>query len=82
MEVKLFMKDFEDYGSLARGCNSSFISLSPKSRDPLTLKNYRPVKLVGCLYKILLKVLSIRLKKVLNKVISPKQPTYVEGKKS
>lgn len=62
-DVVRFIKDFEDYGRLANGCNSSFISLIQKIKDPLILKNFRPVNLVGCLYKMLSIVLANRLKK-------------------
>lgn len=79
-DVISFVKDFELSGSFEVGCNSSFISLIPKVSDPLTLKDYRPINLVGCLYKVLSKVLANRLKKVLNKIISPSQTAYVEGR--
>lgn len=78
--VILFVRDFGDSGILVRGCNSSFISLIPKSKDPLYLKDYRPENLVGCLYKVLYKVLANRPKRVITKTISPEQSTYVRGR--
>lgn len=47
--------------------------------DTVTLKDYRLINLIGCMYKILSKVLSIGIKKVFGKVISLEQSTYVEG---
>lgn len=79
-DVCRFVNDFEVSGSLARGCNASFVSLIPKVNDPLYVKDYRPINLVGSLYKILSKVLSIRLKKVLHKIISSEQSAYVGGR--
>lgn len=80
VDVIRFIKDFESSGVIAKGCNSSFISLIPKTSDPLTLKEYRPINLIGCIYKVLSKVLANRLKKVLNKIISLTQTAYVAGR--
>ncbi|RVW88789.1 Transposon TX1 uncharacterized 149 kDa protein [Vitis vinifera] len=44
------------------------------------LRDYRPISLVGGLYKLLAKVLAIRLKKVVSKVVSPTQNAFVEGR--
>ena len=38
-----------------------------------------PISLLGSLYKILAKVLANRLRRVLDKVISPSQNAFVEG---
>lgn len=79
-DVIMLVKDFESSGILAKGCNSSFISLIPNSNDPLYLKDYRPINLVGCLYKVLSKILVNHLKRVLDKIICPEQTAYVEGR--
>lgn len=62
-DILMFIKDSEGSGMLVRGCNFSFILLISKIRDPLTLKDYRLVNLVGYLYKVLSKVLAKHLKK-------------------
>lgn len=79
-DIMAFVKYFEQSGKINTGCNSSFISLIPKCRDPLTLKDYRPVNLIGCMYKILSKVLSVRLKSVMSKIISQEQMAYIDGR--
>jgi len=61
--------DFEEEGRWPRGTNASFISLIPKVENPQILNEFKPISLVGCLYKIVAKILSLRLKKVLHKVI-------------
>ena len=44
------------------------------------MKDFRPISLVGGLYKWLTKVLANRLKVVLAKVISTSQNAFVEGR--
>ncbi|KAJ0554035.1 putative RNA-directed DNA polymerase [Helianthus annuus] len=62
------------------GCGSSFIALIPKVKDPLSLKDYRPISLVGIVNKVISKVLANRLKKVLNSVISSSQSAFLGGR--
>ena len=50
----------------------------PKKKGVDDLKDFRPISLVGCLYKLLTKVLANRLKKVMGKVISKFQNAFVE----
>lgn len=56
------VKYFEDFGYLSRGSNSSFISLFPKVKNPLSLNEFHLFSLIACIYKILSKVLSSRIK--------------------
>ena len=44
------------------------------------LGDYRPISLLGGLYKLLAKVLANRLKKVIGKVVSPDQNAFVMGR--
>lgn len=46
--------------NIPKGCNASFIAVVPKVHDPTKLDQYRPISLVGSLYKIISKVLSDR----------------------
>ena len=75
-----YVRHFEDNGHIANGCNSSFITLVPKCKDPLSLGDYRPVNLIGCMYKIVAKILAGRLKKVMNLVVDEVQSAYVDGR--
>ena len=52
------VEDFHRFGSLPRGSNPSSITLIPKVKDPQGLGGFRPISLIGCIYKLLSKVLS------------------------
>ncbi|GJT61429.1 RNA-directed DNA polymerase, eukaryota, reverse transcriptase zinc-binding domain protein [Tanacetum coccineum] len=71
---------FEKFGCLTRGCNASFIVLIPKNSDHVDLGDYRPISLIGCMYKVLSKLLSRRLCKVIHKLIRPNQTTFLSGR--
>ena len=42
-------------GLLPLGCNSSFIALIPKSHEAKMVKDFRPISLIGSMYKIITK---------------------------
>lgn len=75
-----FVAYFESSGRFATGCNSSFITLIPKIKDPLNLGEYRPISLIGCMYKIMAKILASRLKWVVGTVVDEVQSIYIEGR--
>jgi hypothetical protein len=60
--------------------NKGQITLIPKSGDQARLGNWRPITLLGNLYKILAKVLVGRVQTVLPHVIRPNQTDFVEGR--
>ena len=74
------IKHFERSSHLGRGCNPSFISLVPKCKDPIDISDYRPISLIGCVYKIISKLLASRLACVIHKVISPNQTAFLSGR--
>jgi len=51
-----------------------------KSQQPQRLNDFRPISLVGCLYKVLAKVLTNRLRLVVGYVVSESQSAFVPGK--
>lgn len=53
---------------------SLFVSLEPWSKDGV------PISLVGCIYKIVTKILVKRLKRVLPNLISKEQSGFLEGR--
>lgn len=62
---------------LSKSVTSSFLALIPKSNNPLSLDDYKPICLIWCIHKIISKALAARIKKVIGKVISNFQSTFV-----
>ncbi|KAJ9565877.1 hypothetical protein OSB04_001843 [Centaurea solstitialis] len=75
-----FFDWFWEEGNISGGCNASFLTLIPKSENPFGLNDFRPISLIGILYKILLKVLAERLKRVIGGVISYEQSAFIKGR--
>lgn len=63
----IFYNEFHDNGVLTGELGSSFIALIPQ-KVAIPRKDYRPISLIGSLYKILAKVLANRLRMVLLKI--------------
>lgn len=75
-----FFKDFHDQGKFVKSINVFFMVLIPKKGGAEDLKDFRPISLVGSLYKLLAKVLANRLKKVMGKLVSKSQSAFVKGR--
>nr|GEV47131.1 hypothetical protein [Tanacetum cinerariifolium] len=52
---------FFDHDVFPRGCNSSFIALIPKVMDAKFVTDFRPISLIGSVYKVVTKILANRL---------------------
>ena len=62
--LKVFNEFFEN-GLINAKTNATYICLIPKKLNSISIKDFRPISLVTSLYKILVKVLSLRLREVL-----------------
>ncbi|GAU42390.1 hypothetical protein TSUD_296880 [Trifolium subterraneum] len=69
--------EFHEKAALPKVVTASFLTLIPKKDHPQDLFDYRPICLIGSLYKILSKILANRLKKVLGKLISSCQSAFL-----
>ncbi|GKV09172.1 hypothetical protein SLEP1_g20714 [Rubroshorea leprosula] len=79
-EIAGFIREFQEQGRLVRGSNASFITLIPKVENPHKIEEYRPISLIGIMYKIIVKLLANRLRKVLDKIIGEQQMAFIEGR--
>jgi hypothetical protein len=69
-EVCIMFDQFHGNARLSKGLLSFFITLIPKVVRPSTLGDFRPISLLGCLYKLIAKVLPARLAKVMDSVVA------------
>ncbi|GJV46815.1 RNA-directed DNA polymerase, eukaryota [Tanacetum coccineum] len=74
------VKWFFDHGDFAIGCNSSFVALIPKVLDPKVVSDYRPISLIGSLYKVVTKILASRLSLVISDLISDVQTAFLPNR--
>ena len=77
-EVMDVCNEFYDQGIFEKSLNATFICLIPKKPAAVELKDFRPISLVGSVYKIMAKVLANRLSLVLAKLISSPQNAFVK----
>ena len=68
---------------LPKGVNLAYVTLIPKTEESKGFSNYRPISMAhGILYKIVAKVLSNRLKHVIQDLIGDSQITFIAGRKT
>ena len=79
-EIMCFVSEFHRIGKLSKGINTAFIALIPKVDSPQKLNNFRPISLVGSLYKILAKLLVNRLWGIIGFVVSESRSTFVKNR--
>jgi hypothetical protein len=72
--------EFHNSCQFERSLNATFVSLIPKKVDAKEIKDFRPISLVGGVYKMISKVLANRLKSVLGKIISSSQNAFIGGR--
>ncbi|RVW58950.1 Retrovirus-related Pol polyprotein from transposon RE1 [Vitis vinifera] len=72
--------EFHTKGVINQSTNATFIAMVPKKSQTFKISDYRPISLVTSLYKIIAKVLSGRLRKVLHETIFGSQGAFVEGR--
>ena len=80
-DIIRFLYEFHANGIFPKGGNASFIALLPKVLDPQNLSEFRPISLIGCVYKIVAKVLANRLKRIMPDIIDERQSAlWLEGR--
>ena len=79
-EIMTFFGDFFRLDAFQRSLNSTFLILIPKKDGTERVKDFRPISLVGSLYKLLAKVLENRLKLVVGEVVSKFQYAFIQDR--
>ena len=63
-----------------RSLNASFLTVIPKKSNAVNILDFRPISLVGSVYKLLSKVLTNKLRAVLDNLIFETQNSFVGGR--
>ena len=77
--VSVFKKIFDD-GILSESQRTAVISLTPKKGDTQIPSNWRPISLLNTDYKLLAKILQVRLSKLLPNIINEFQTCAIPGR--
>ena len=78
-DIMGFFEEVYEQGQFESSLNATFLALIPKKNDARNIRDYRPIALIGSVYKLLSKVLANRLKEVLDDLISESQNAFVGG---
>ena len=65
-DVLAVFEEFFQHCKFEKSLNATFINLIPKKNDASNIRDFRPISLVGSVYKILAKVLANHLRIVLD----------------
>jgi hypothetical protein len=68
---------FTEGGQMPEVVNNTILVLILKVKQPQDLTQYRPIALCNVLYKIVSKILALRLRPILDELISEEQSTFV-----
>ncbi|KAM1823097.1 hypothetical protein ACFX14_025043 [Malus domestica] len=80
-DVIQFVKQFFQSNWLYPNANSNFLVLIPKVEDAISMTHFRPIALANFLFKIIPKILAIRLSHVVQRIISPHQAAFIPGRR-
>ena len=76
------MAYFHRFYSLAGGnlaaLNTTFVALLPKKDGEVQMTDFRPISLIHSFAKLVTKVLSIRLSRVIHTIVSPAQSAFMK----
>lgn len=79
-DLMLVFNEFHERGNINMSMNSTFIALIPKKEGLLAPKDFRPISLINSVYKIILKVLSQRIRQVMGGITSSSQGAFVKDR--
>jgi hypothetical protein len=81
LSVKNAVKNIFSTGIMSQDLNQTLIALISKQQGPETLSHYRPISLCNTVYKIITKLLVLRIKPYLPALVSPFQTAFVSGRR-
>lgn len=79
-EVVAAIKYFYEEVFFRISINATFVALIPEKVGVMELNEFRPVILVGREYKIIAKLLTERLKRVMHKIVDRQHMAFIKNK--
>jgi hypothetical protein len=79
-DIFAFFSDLQEGKLDLYRLNFAVLSLIPKEPDASTMKKFRPISLLNCIFKIFTKVVTNRLAKLMNLLTSPNQTAFIKGR--
>jgi len=74
------VQQFFSIGKMMKAWNCTAVTLIPEVQSPTTVKDFRPIACCSSIYKLVAKILTNRMKKVLNGLIGSSQFAFIEGR--
>ncbi|XP_026385175.1 uncharacterized protein LOC113280813 [Papaver somniferum] len=74
------IRSFFHSGVIDDRLNKTFIALIPKTNNPTTIKEYKPISLCNFSMKIITKIITKRLRPLLNKIFSYNQHAFIPAR--
>lgn len=77
--LQLFQAFYHNTLDLSK-LNLASLCIIPKKADPKLVTNYKPISLINCSFKLITKVLTDRLGRVMDSIISDSQTAFIKGR--
>ena len=75
------VQESQRVGKLLGALNSTFLALISKKQKPTYFEEFMPISCCNVVYKPIAKTIALRLKPILNKVITQEQFDFLENRK-
>ena len=79
-DFKDMVWQFFTSGSLPKKLNMAWVTLIPKFEGANEIKDFNPISMVGCVYKIITKILARRLSVVMGSLVGEVQTAFIKGR--
>lgn len=67
-------------GASLEDWNKTLVTLIPKIKDPLILKNFKPISLCNVCFKIVSRAITNRFRPILSKIIETSKRSFISGR--
>ncbi|XP_058783389.1 uncharacterized protein LOC131658071 [Vicia villosa] len=78
--AKIFKTDFFINKRLYKAANCALVTLIPKSKDASAMREMRPIACCSTIYKIISRILTARLSKVIHTTVHDSQTAFMAGR--